>query len=458
MAAVYPPRQRQTTSFASNSGTTTTPNQPKLRSSCHACASSKLKCSQEKPVCSRCSKRGLICEYFVARRGGRKSNRSDSTKNRSSDVSNTAMSVDDGMQLVHSQPNWTSRSPSISSSSDPMRSPAMMHRSTKSSISSMSSMSSLSSLSGSSSDMMQDFFSSMDSALFPTSTSEGENDLDDFFGTGDFFPTRLDNSCQVSDNLSDYLPMPEDAMSDLLTLPISSSLPKNPLSPGRDMHSHQAIDSSCSCLVKALGIMKQLVPSSSNGCMSQATAHGLDSGMANRTTQSVIIQNEASIEAVSAMLRCSCSQDGYLLAVMALIIFKVLGWYASVARETPGFQSSHPRRSRQTSPSDQFLLNSTFVGSYCLDGADSARMAAQLVLNELHQVRHIVDQLSSKLRQKATKRGRRGGGFETLENLDLLDPEITLPLSPGMYEQLDVDLRRRLKSLSAEMIDRLKRL
>lgn len=40
----------------------------KLRDSCHACASSKVKCHKEKPTCSRCRKRGITCEYFAHRR------------------------------------------------------------------------------------------------------------------------------------------------------------------------------------------------------------------------------------------------------------------------------------------------------------------------------------------------------------------------------------------------------
>ncbi|KAK4119021.1 hypothetical protein N657DRAFT_650709 [Parathielavia appendiculata] len=51
----------------------TTKTQPtKLRDSCNSCAVSKLKCSKDKPVCARCAKRDLRCEYFATRRAGRK--------------------------------------------------------------------------------------------------------------------------------------------------------------------------------------------------------------------------------------------------------------------------------------------------------------------------------------------------------------------------------------------------
>ncbi|KAL3495476.1 hypothetical protein BJX62DRAFT_233469 [Aspergillus germanicus] len=44
----------------------------RLRDSCVACAVSKLKCSKQRPTCSRCETRGIDCQYFFARRPGRR--------------------------------------------------------------------------------------------------------------------------------------------------------------------------------------------------------------------------------------------------------------------------------------------------------------------------------------------------------------------------------------------------
>ncbi|RYP72747.1 hypothetical protein DL770_007924 [Monosporascus sp. CRB-9-2] len=68
------------------------PAGPKLRDSCHACASSKVKCHKEKPTCSRCSKRGITCEYFVIRRGGRTNHERRSTIS-SSDAGSSTITV-----------------------------------------------------------------------------------------------------------------------------------------------------------------------------------------------------------------------------------------------------------------------------------------------------------------------------------------------------------------------------
>ncbi|KAK9643828.1 hypothetical protein HCH54_006284 [Aspergillus fumigatus] len=44
----------------------------RLCDSCRACGLSKVRCSKEKPTCSRCRRRGTVCEYVVTKRPGRK--------------------------------------------------------------------------------------------------------------------------------------------------------------------------------------------------------------------------------------------------------------------------------------------------------------------------------------------------------------------------------------------------
>lgn len=314
--------------------------------------------------------------------------------------------------------------------------------------------------------MLQSFFSPMDQTPSSTPTDTGTG-LDEFFnspisfstdlsdvniiGAADLFSTAIDSNSNSSKSLSDAFPAFDDTVSEFL----AQSTPPNPTIPTKEVHNHQEVctaESPCSCLVQALGFMKQLCPLPSNAYTTWAT-QDLDKTSAVPTIQAVITRNEATIEAVSTMLKCSCSQDGYLLSVMSLIIFKVLGWYASIARKTPNLHGAQACYS----PFEPALNKPSIVGNYCcLDGADSDRMAAQLVLTELHRVRRLVDQLSSKLKvQAAAKKGR--GGLGMPEGTDL-DNEMALPLSAVMYDQLDSDLRNRLRALSCEMLDRLRRL
>ncbi|KAJ5852596.1 transcriptional regulator family: Fungal Specific TF [Penicillium soppii] len=46
-------------------------SQPKLRTSCDPCSSSKVRCTKEKPGCSRCSRNGLECVYGRSQRKGK---------------------------------------------------------------------------------------------------------------------------------------------------------------------------------------------------------------------------------------------------------------------------------------------------------------------------------------------------------------------------------------------------
>ncbi|KAF2268206.1 hypothetical protein CC78DRAFT_16957 [Lojkania enalia] len=44
---------------------------PKLRTSCDACSTSKVKCSKQHPTCARCTLSGIQCVYGISRRHGK---------------------------------------------------------------------------------------------------------------------------------------------------------------------------------------------------------------------------------------------------------------------------------------------------------------------------------------------------------------------------------------------------
>ena len=393
MAAVRPPRSKLSTPFTSTHEQAIATDRPKLRNSCYGCAFSKLKCSQNKPTCSRCVERGLTCEYVVAKQGGRKPNgRSSSNNNRGKHVSKPAINANDNAHSV-SQANWVAPSSSYPST-DPLRSLGVMHCSPRANV-------------AGSSDMLQDFFGPMISStatdtridlddLFnsPISFSTGLSNVN-IFGTADYVSAGIDSNSNGSESSSNAFPVFDDTLYELLANSIPGSISQNYTLPSKEVHNYQEVrtnESGCSCLVQALGSMKHLLPSPSNRSMSWATK-SLDNATATPTIRAVITRNEATIEALSTMLQCSCPQDAYMLSVMSLIIFKVLGWYAAVAGKTPSLQGPHlARRSRPSTLFELARQNPTIVGSsYCLDGTDSARMTAQLVLSELHRVQWLVD-------------------------------------------------------------------
>lgn len=275
-----------------------------------------------------------------------------------------------------------------------------------------------------------------------------------------FLPTGADSSSNF-----DTLPVLEDAVPEFLALSNHRSPSNSQASPTSEVPSYpdtRTTDSPCFCLVWALGLMKQLFPSPSTACTTSATK-GLDKLTSIPTIQAVITKNEHIIKAVSTMLECSCSQDGYLLAIMSLITFKVLGWYAAAARKTPSFsnddnnvQSPRTSHSRHQSHREQVLQESAVIGSYCLDGENSARMAAQPILSELHRVQRLVHQLSMKLKGQAAENSEMTDTSSS-SSYENANSETTLSLSTMMLNRLEIDLRKRLRTLSLKIVEELRR-
>jgi hypothetical protein len=403
------------------------PEIPKLRNSCGACATSKLKCSKQKPKCSRCAKRGLACDYFLVKKAGRKPNSHSSISSTSSSNSSINLAAPPlppppscSLEAVHLQ----SPNPNISEASDVRR----------------------------------DIVGPIDQSMYATFTNTNTT-FDDYLNS----PMSLSNDAfdiNLFEN-ADFLPTgtndgSKNAFNSLPAVP-STNIASKPLvfpdnNEPRQCQEFHSTGRSCSCLCQALALMRQIsAPSGPNACTTWST-QGLHTASGKPSVQAVIAQNRDTIIAMSTTLVCSCLQDGYLLTVMSLIIFQVLGWYAAVARGAPSVQLLHAGCSPWPSFPEQAPLDST-IGNFCLEGEDSARMTAQLVLAELHSVRRLIDQLSPKLRVQAEK----NEGAQAPESQDV-HGEMALPLSAAMYNQMDIDLRRRLRAVSLEIIERLKRL
>lgn len=261
-------------------------------------------------------------------------------------------------------------------------------------------------------------------------------------------------------------------------------------------------DTPCCCLMTALGFLEETSPNASRAstqpCEQQQQQQPSisDADPPFTTIQSVIAQNERIVEAMDAILQCPCShQDGYLLTVLSLVLFKILDWYTAAGRAVPTVATAtatgstagcydttynklyisaphNPccdiQRLSRSSSSSQFI-----AGSLCLDGEDSGRVAAQMVLSELHRAQRLVNKLSARFKGHGTGRGGgAAGGNEpvaaaaaampllsngTTSNTDgmdvLCDGKGTWPFSSTMFDQLEADLRRRLRTVSLVIVD-----
>lgn len=434
------------------------PAGPKLRDSCNRCAASKLKCSKEKPTCARCAKRGMVCEYFATKRAGRKQG---SRPPVTQDLPKTASS-------------WTTAicDPEI------LASPGVMQLSPRSPPVGY-----------------PDIFSGASLLADPTASTPSSLNFhaDDFPAPPISFSMLelpdagdLTDSCQFNDqnhmsNLSDLgsatpLLASNNVSSSMETAAVpgfrpssSSAPPPEPLD-GRRSSMINGLHSGpiCSLLVRALGLLKQLPSPASASCHASKgqgleNHHGLDRPP---TIQSVIADNEQTVQAIGDILQCQCSQDGYLLAILSVIIFKVLGRYAAVVRQTPALDGDgqcwdttrsdhqaqqHPEHGQR--PPAVVVV----VGDYSADGEDQGRMAAQQILSQLHRVQRLVNILSRRFKPHGGRAEPPSSSSCSIDGSDVLSyTESLFPFPDSMLEQMEVDLRKRLRNLSAEIVDILR--
>ncbi|GAM33823.1 C6 transcription factor [Talaromyces pinophilus] len=470
---------------ASTKGRGPTPAAPKLRDSCHACAASKLKCNKEKPTCARCAKRGITCEYLATKRGGRKHtnrNTNSTTDSNRASPSNTAPPPPQPLNVTQFMPprtTWFTAATSVPGTVA-HGSPIPIQTSPRPSSTAIDIPPPMLSpvdhpMSGSITDLTTDldeFFAT------PNSFSIPELSDTDILSQSHFFPTPLDSgtgsnitSNNSSENLFENFHLFQDGIPDFPAFSKPSSISDNQGSPFDAQSSNtstRGTDSLCYCLVRALGLMKQLFPnptSNFTSAMEDVDQQQQQLNISPPSIQTVISKNQDTIEAISTMLNCSCAHDGYLLTIMSLIVFKVLGWYAAAAApkavstddDNSGLSTPSTSHSRKLSHSEMVIQDATVVGSYCLEGADADRMAAQLVLSELHRVQRLVNQLSAKLKLQIAHETRlnsesssHGSSYKSDES------DLTVPLSAVTLDQIIVDLRKRLRALSVNIAEGLR--
>ncbi|KAL2864648.1 aflatoxin regulatory protein-domain-containing protein [Aspergillus lucknowensis] len=428
----------------------TQPQVVKLRGSCHACALSKLKCSQDKPKCARCTKRGTECQYLASKRAGRKQGRRAGSLRNPSKPDQQLNFVDEendqkdymaaSTQLIqyalqqdrnldiyrgnhHQQrtPSYTESVPSLLSSAGPATSATtpltFNHPELDTFLSSPVSLSLL--------DVPDiDYFAGAevnfgDSNGFPDPTS---------FLKPDGHISTLDTN----------IPKPSFVLDPLVSL---SDLPSPPTSTGRYS---SGSPTQCSCFIRSLVLLRELFPDSAATCPSTSPSDGASAE--TLPIRKIITQNAETIKEINDILDCYCSHDCYTLTIITLTVLKVIAWYGAVARESPLGENRQARR-------ENVDRTPVVIGGYQLEGEDQGRMAAQLVLSELHRVQRLVNTLSQRLKDQAERDG--------LTNLTTSGVNGTMghdSVLPGRLSvQLAADLRTRLRGLSGEIVERLRR-
>lgn len=399
----------------------------KLRDSCESCAASKVRCSREKPTCSRCVERGAACQYAVKQRTGRKFRRQDSINENGEDPTSS--------QAVTPMSSISPFFPELDTLFD----------------------SSLGAL-GASTNLQMGF----DGFKAPPSTTDfsslevtpEQNLLNHPNTCTDHTQRYAVGSCALHKANLPFQPC-EGFLSGAnktgldggefgLASP-TCSFPTVQLAPQlgavRNVIGSQQPDS----LETALRLMRQLSCGEDHSSLTSLTTTGHD----HRTTeppqlQTVIDKNKKAMEAVRSTLQTmqiTYAQDGYILVVVCLIVSKVLSKYASAVRGSCGHENNG-RGSGASAPST------------ISENKDS--IAPQRVLDELYQVQASMDQLGAKMQLWAKRNRTSGSEAFPIGNDTNHTTMAGFPFSATVLNQLYTELRKRLSVLSLEIIDELK--
>ncbi|KAE8422586.1 aflatoxin biosynthesis regulatory protein [Aspergillus pseudocaelatus] len=425
----------------------------KLRDSCTSCASSKVRCTKEKPACARCIERGLACQYMVSKRMGRNP-RAPSPLEPTQRPSESLPSA--GSEQGHSTHNTYSTPHAHTQADTHTRSNSHSHPQPQPQPQSDQPPNALPTPNGSSS------VSAIVSHQSPRLPSETQGLGGDSSGQDQGTLSSLAVDSDFGDSLqsidhgnnTDFLAEPTgslfDAFLEVGTPMIDPFLESAPLPPFQARY--------C-CFSLALQTLTHLFPHAPLGCQLQLT-DGEDSSCNLTTIDMVISGNKQATDAVRKILGCSCAQDGYLLSIVVLIVLKVLGWYAAAAgTQCPstavgGNTSSGSSSSCGNSPAtvssnhlseERVLHLPSMVGEHCVDEEDQPRVAAQLVLSELHRVQSLVNLLAKRLHE----------GGDDAAAIPAHHP--ASPFALLGFSGLEANLRHRLRVVSADIIDFLHR-
>ncbi|KAL2871737.1 Zn(II)2Cys6 domain-containing transcription factor tpcE [Aspergillus lucknowensis] len=464
----------------------------KLRDSCHSCATSKIKCPKEKPSCSKCEARGIECQYFFARRPGRR--RENSTGHPTSCTSNNTTTTTIITNSSTSSSNNSSSSSSASSSSspsssssvsshpksvpdkDPPRAPDAIEANPPDPPFPSNSVLDIAPTDHVLGPYSSDLFSVLeDPSVFAPLPDFDSNMTDVDFSTMDYFEQPAIDSDSFTRTLNDIgsLLIPETISFDLSALdtdPLSasavpslaSSVPTPSTTHSMMMMRAPSADIACRCIAQALDVLKVL----SSAKSPPVSPFGGPGAATMSSAQAVMAENQQYIETVGGLLSCSsCTDDPFLLAIVSMIVLKILERYAATART----QVSSVRGAGESDPGQRPASGMIPSGkdqmrplsrSYNMPRDDStgARVPARLVLSELHRVQRLVNLLSPKLKrsQEADTRGfeHAAWGRHTVANEN--DKAHSTPFSPNTLAQMEGDMRKSLSSLSADIINRLR--
>ncbi|EME43830.1 hypothetical protein DOTSEDRAFT_34400 [Dothistroma septosporum NZE10] len=437
---------------------------PKLKDSCTSCATSKVRCSKDKPSCNRCKRRGMACEYDTSKRFGRTPYQSSKAAQRERQATNASHNPTDEDVSMFSMCDVTPESIPQDSQylvDTPML-PSPMDFGTQDPLTGM------------------DFSTSSWDGFFdsPVSTDPG------YFGSNfDDFSSQSQQTAQSNTIFAPQRRYVETSHQNQ-TLPstasttASESRRSNPSHHNSSTLNNSTITRSATglnvnqesdlvlesppttgaqtcCLTTTLGILLQLNPNASFGCTQPDSSYQLHF---RRNVKEVVLENEQVADQVSKVLACPCSQDEYLVTLVSLIIFRLIDTY-SAAAQAPSVQPDGTRaKSDGKAHGGLDFTSNLFNESTASRADDGSDNTARTVLNHLHRVQRVVNLLSNRFESMKLRdhmHRSRAGSVSPGVFGDMLGsvPRRALSISSGAFESLETDVRNRLRIVSFEIID-----
>jgi Aflatoxin regulatory protein len=224
--------------------------------------------------------------------------------------------------------------------------------------------------------------------------------------------------------------------------------------------------SSRGCLARCLCLLDQLTP---QWTAAPCTQNKEKSSMPTPTSfESVIAQNQAAADAVDDTLKCPCSRNSVLLFTLALVVFKILGWYAACANATPGgprgqdsddMEPITPASSVGRRPLIVRCPSQSTMLEYEMEIGHEDRIVCQIVLSRLYSVRRTLNVLTQRLMGTEEKQGTPNSSTERVsaatENLLLDGPAFTSSSPSNLGQSLASNLRCHLHELCQSIVKTL---
>nr|POE79963.1 geodin cluster transcription factor [Quercus suber] len=433
----------------------------KLKESCNECGYAKVKCSKEKPQCSRCKERGLSCGYDFSSRAGRRL--ASSRASTSDPLSNSTFRRRNTSQREHQHYAASPSSSPVAMAHNPTLLPASTSNAEMAAFGYFSDAFGIN-------DYSLDYLTPSASPVMPCSMNMPIDPSMDFSHIGEqdtrnvLAPTSYfnDSSIQINPTFSPPTIMSPDALpvSPLTSDTLTSSRPG---SMGSTV-CHEVLRGNSSCLSKILNVLSiqergHQADESGYGSGASTPTHNMNS------VEDAIHANRTILDAAASTLDCHClctsSQLIYLLVSTA---FDVMSRYAKAA--------TYPDLVLP-SPSLQAFAMANASSTY--PNTDTA--PARLVFGELHKVLRFIDLLAQRFQElnslhrpgpqrhdsfisgtsnvAMSNIGDISSSYKPQEMHDAWKGQVVC-VSDATFRALEGDLRRRLKEIRDGILAQLR--